>query len=173
MSSTAEKRQLNLSLTEGEYGQIEGMAKSLGLEKKNLILQCIRKSQERLANEEPDPHVTDEVKQCMESASGLFGFNMQALIQDLENHGLQWMDLSEADQTLILRRYNDHANWWGYSSANVKEALGKLAETLGVDDKVLLRKYYALKRDDKKQESSESSSKEADSIDETGQNKDD
>jgi hypothetical protein len=157
MTTPSEKRQLNLSLTDREYEQIEGMAEKLGLEKKDLILRCIKKSQERLIYEDLDPHVTEEVEECMKSANGLFGFNMQGLIQELENHGLQWTDFSEADQTLVLGRFKEHAEWWGYSGAQVKEGVGKLAECLKVESKLLLRKYYSLNRDDKEEEPSESS----------------
>jgi hypothetical protein len=82
----------------------------------------------------------------MESANGLFGFNINGLIEGLQSHGLQWMDLSEADHALILTRYEEHATYWNHSSIHIKEDLSRLAACLGIDVKVLLRKYYGLGR---------------------------
>lgn len=166
----SDKRQLNLSLTEDEYEQINEMADRTGLEKKELILQSIKKNQERLSNEDPDPHVTEEVKACMESANGLFGFRMDGLIRDLENHGLQWIDLSEADQALILGRYKEHASYWGHSSSSIKEDLSRLAKALGIDTKVLLRRYYALGAE-AESSSGDEASDESNDTNQTGQRK--
>jgi hypothetical protein len=141
--STTEKRQLNLSLSEDEWKQIDGMARKLGIDKKELIVKSLKgyKESEQMRKEH-DPRVTEDVHECIDAAEGLFGFRMDTLIKEFENRGLTWSDLGEFNQLAILIRYRDHARFWHYSGEQIRQELGELAERVGTDVNPLLRTYH-------------------------------
>jgi hypothetical protein len=74
----------------------------------------------------------------------LLGFNINRCITELENHGFKWPDLNEAERLAILRRYKEHASWWGYKGDHIKLDLAGLAQRVETDPKSLLRQYYTL-----------------------------
>jgi hypothetical protein len=137
-----ERRQLNISLSNEEYRELERRAKETGRTYKEVICEDMNLGQKMELSHSANLHegllgikdndVSPEVLAAMKKHGNFFGLNLKAAARDVAVFS-KWNELSDADRLYLVM----HVYRGEHSGQEIAEELDKLAEILGTDVKTV------------------------------------